>query len=149
MTDKETIKHLLAFAEKQSKISGQRWTETRAQVYEGLLHMAKPATAYQLLEEVSRRNKRSVKPASIYRSLEALINISVVAKIESLNSFIACKHPEHKHQHVFLVCDHCGQIDEITDQGISGQLAKGAATKGFKSNRQVLELHGDCQTCRE
>lgn len=42
-----------------------------------------------------------------------------------------------------------GQIDEIADQGISGQLAKGAATRGFKPNRQVLELHGDCQTCRE
>lgn len=149
MMDRQTTKHLLAFAEKQAKISGQRWTETRAQVYESLLHMGKPTTAYQLLEEVARRNKRSVKPASVYRSLEALISIGVVAKIESLSSFVACQHPEHNHQHVFLVCDHCGQIDEIADQGISGQLARGAATKGFKPNRQVLELHGDCQTCRE
>lgn len=149
MTTRQAKKNLLAFAEKQSKISGQRWTETRAQVYESLLHMGQPVSAYQLLDEVARRNNRSLKPASIYRSLEALIAIGVAAKIESLNAFVACKHPEHNHQHVFLVCDHCGQIDEIADQGISGQLAKGAATKGFKPSRQVLELHGDCQTCRK
>lgn len=149
MTARQAHKHLLAFAEKQSKISGQRWTEIRAQVYESLLSIGHPASAYQLLEEVARRYKREVKPASIYRSLEALAAIGVVAKIESLNSFVACQHPEHNHQHVFLVCDHCGQIDEIADQGISGQLSKGAATKGFKASRQVLELHGDCKSCQK
>lgn len=149
MTARHDHKHLLAFAEKQSQISGQRWTEIRAQVYESLLRLGRPASAYQLLEEVACRYKRAVKPASIYRSLEALASIGVVAKIESLNSFVACRHPEHSHQHVFLVCDHCGQIDEIADQGISGQLSRDAARKGFRAYRQVLELHGDCKTCQK
>jgi len=149
MTSRETKNNLLAFAEKQSKISKQRWTKTRAQVYESMLHIAQPVTAYQLLDEVARRNNRAVQPASIYRSLEALIEIGLVAKIQSLNAFVACQHPEHDHQHVFLVCNHCGQIDEIADHGISGHLEKGAAVKGFKPSRQVLELHGDCQTCQE
>jgi len=61
MTTRQAHKHLLAFAEKQSKISGQRWTEIRAQVYESLLDLKHPASAYQLLEEVARRYKREVK----------------------------------------------------------------------------------------
>ena len=142
-------KHLLAFAESQAKKHGQRWTNTRTQVYEALLDFGKPISAYQLMDEVAQSNDRSIKPASVYRSLEALISMGLVAKIASLNTVVACEHPDHDHQHVFLVCDHCGQIDEISDQGISGQLAKGAASKGFKASRQVLELHGDCQTCRE
>jgi Fur family zinc uptake transcriptional regulator len=145
----QTKKHLLTFAEQQAKRHGQRWTNTRIQVYEALLDFGQPISAYQLMDEVARCNDRSVKPASVYRSLEALIAMGLVAKIESLNTFVACEHPDHDHQHVFLVCDNCGQVGELADQGISGQLAKGAALKGFKASRQVLELHGDCQTCRE
>jgi Fur family zinc uptake transcriptional regulator len=111
--------------------------------------MDKPATAYQLLNEVAKRYTRSVQPASIYRSLDALMTLGVVAKIETVNAFTVCKHPHHDHQHVFLVCDNCGRIDEIADQGISGQLQKGAESHGFKPSRQILELHGDCKACQK
>ena len=142
-------KSLIKFAEDQAELLGHRWTQTRAQVFQTLVELGKPTTAYQLLDEVSKRYNRSVKPASIYRSLDALMTIGVVAKIETANTFMVCRHPHHDHQHVFLVCDHCGQVDEIADQGISGQLQKDAESMGFKASRQVLELHGDCKRCRK
>ena len=40
-------------------------------------------------------------------------------------------------------------VDEIADQGISGQLQKDAERRGFKAARQILELHGDCKTCQK
>ncbi len=142
-----TKKNLLHFAENEAKKRGQRWTETREQVLDSLIEAEQPLTAYQLMDKVAERHKRTMQPASVYRSLDALISLGIVAKIESLNVFTVCQHPHTPHQHVFLVCDHCGHIDEIADSGISNKLTQNAATKGFKASHQVLELHGDCRTC--
>lgn len=144
-----SIRKIVKFAKDKAELHGHRWTETREQVFITLVEMDAPATAYQLLDEVSRRYNRPVKPASIYRSLTALMTLGVVARIETANAFVVCKHPDHDHQHVFLVCDHCGRIDEIADHGISRQLQKGAESQGFKPSRQVLELHGDCMSCQK
>jgi Fur family transcriptional regulator, zinc uptake regulator len=141
-------KALLKFAENMAEEKGHRWTDIRAQVYETLLESGQPLSAYELLEQVSKRYRRAVQPASVYRSLEALEALALIGKIQSLNAYIACRHPDHDHEHIFLVCDHCGQIDEIADHGISRQLVKDATSKGFKASRQILELHGNCKTCR-
>lgn len=141
--------HLMAYAEKRAGALKQRWTSTRAEAYDALLDHDAPITAYALLEYLSHRHGRDVKPASVYRALEALCDIGVVVKIESLNAFRACRHPQEDHQHVFLVCDSCGHTDEIADHGIGRRLTQDAATHGFETARQVLELHGWCRDCRK
>lgn len=142
-------KELIKLAKEKAEQRGHRWTETREQVFKTLIEMNRSATAYHLLDEVAKRYDRPVKPASIYRSLTALMALGVVARIEAANAFTVCRHPDHDHQHVFLVCDHCGHIDEIADHGISRQLQKGAQDQGFRPSRQILELHGDCESCRK
>lgn len=137
----------LEIAQIKATESGARWTETRTQVYHALLMAQRPVTAYELLDIVSEKYKRSTKPASIYRSLDALMELGVIARIESANSYIACQNPELSHQHVFLICDQCGDVEEIADHGISKQLLKEASERGFHANRQVLELHGSCSGC--
>lgn len=140
---KALLEHAAARAEKQ----GQRWTPMRADVYDGLLEHDLPITAYKLLEYLSAKHGKDIKPASIYRSLDALCMLGLVAKIESMNAFSACRHPEEKHQHVFLVCDGCGHTDELADHGIAAKLTDDAAHHGFRTQRQVLELHGTCKDC--
>lgn len=140
---------LVAYAEKRAAAMKQRWTTTRAEAYEALLDHDAPITAYALLEYLSVRHQRDIKPTSVYRALEALCDIGVVVKIESLNAFRACRHPNEDHQHVFLVCDGCGHTDEITDHGIGKKLTTDAAAHGFQTARQVLELHGMCRDCRK
>ncbi len=140
---------LIAYAERQAAAQRQRWTSTRAEAYDALLDHDAPITAYALLEYLSVRHKRDIKPASVYRALEALCELGVVVKIESLNAFRACRHPREDHQHVFLVCDGCGHTDEIADHGIGKKLTSDAAEHGFRTARQVLELHGSCRDCQK
>lgn len=147
MTRKD-IKHLVSFAARRAAEEGQRWTEMRAHVYEALLAQESQATAYQLIAVLSEKLKKDLKPASVYRALDALCALGVVVRIESLNAFRACAHPEHQHQHVFLVCDSCGMADEIADHGIGRKLTRDAAEHGFRTARQVLELHGACRGCQ-
>ena len=144
-----STEELVAYAEKRAAQLRQRWTAPRAEAYDALLDHHAPVTAYALLEYLSNRHERDIKPASVYRALEALCEIGVVVKIESLNAFRACRHPQEAHQHVFLVCDGCGHTDEIADHGIGSRLTQEAAAHGFETGRQVLELHGRCQDCRK
>jgi Fur family transcriptional regulator, zinc uptake regulator len=140
---------LIAYAEKRAAQLRQRWTAPRAEAYDALLDHTAPITAYALLEYLSTRHGRDIKPASVYRALEALCDIGIVVKIESLNAFRACRHPQEDHRHLFLVCDGCGHTDEIADHGIGEKLSHAAAAHGFKTGRQVLELHGICRGCRK
>jgi Fur family zinc uptake transcriptional regulator len=131
-----------------AKANGQRWTEMRRAVYAHLLAQTQPITAYQILADLAKKLQKDIKPASIYRSLDALCGLGLLIKIETINAYLACRHHDHQpHQHVFLICDQCGHIDEITDITIGRQLLKTAAQKGFKASRQVIELRGDCLAC--
>lgn len=139
---------LLRFAESAALRSGQRWTAPRAEVYGLLLDRKQPLTAYQLIEALSARLKRDIKPATVYRALEALQGLGLVARIESRNAFAACRHPEVAHTHIFLVCDDCGDTAEVADHDITDRLRQDAASHGFRTHRQILELHGMCRDCQ-
>lgn len=139
----------MAYARDLSAAQGQRWTEMRALSYEALVTCRAAMTAYQLIDRLSHKTGRDIKPASVYRALEALSALGLIVKIESLNAFRACCSPREKHQHVFLVCGSCGHTDEMADHGIATRLTKDAQSHGFRTSRQVLELHGDCQSCQK
>lgn len=141
-------KKLLRAAEQLSKEKGHRWTEMREAVFSCILNQDKPVTAYQLIDQISEIQQKDIKPASVYRSLDALSTLGLVVKIESLNAFMACAHPDHHHEHVFLVCRSCGSTDELADHSVSKRLNADAAHQGFKIERQVLELQGACQNCQ-
>lgn len=138
---------LVNAAADRARTAGQRWTPQRATVYAALLATRGAIGAYDLLDMLARMQGLTLKPASLYRTLDDLQALGLVVKIESLNAWRACHHPHQDHQHVFLVCGGCGQTDEIADHGAARHLSQSAAALGFKTSRQVLELHGNCRTC--
>ncbi|MCK6419047.1 MAG: transcriptional repressor [Alphaproteobacteria bacterium] len=140
--------NVLRHAQDLAAAQGQRWTEARESVYKALLAQGTPATAYALVDYLSaRKRNKALKPMSVYRALEALTDLGLAVRIESLNAYTACQHPHHTHQHVFLICQNCGRAEEIADQSISHTLRQQAATYGFTPSKQVLELHGVCKDC--
>lgn len=141
-------KKMIHIAEELSKERGFRWTDMRQSVLGCILDQDKPITAYQVIEKLSIEKNKGIKPASVYRSLDALCELGLVVKIESLNAFMACAHPDHHHEHVFLVCRTCGSADELADHSVSKRLNADASYQGFKIERQVLELQGACRDCR-
>lgn len=144
-----TLAALIAEAALRTRAAGQRWTAQRETIYRALLLADGAVGAYDLLALLRDRHGLNLQPASLYRGLDALRDLGVVVKIESINAWRACHHPHDDHQHVFLVCDGCGRTDEIADHGIAGQLSSTASARGFTTRRQVLELHGNCRTCTD
>lgn len=137
-----------------------RWTPLRAAAYDLLVEAAQPMTAYALLAALSDRQERDVKPASVYRALDALVKLGVVSRIESLNAFKACTVSCAGNDdegvsgalHVFLVCGDCGDAETVhanTDTGLSLGVMQAAAGRGFTIERPVMEINGICKSCKD
>lgn len=127
--------------------AGQRWTEMRSHVLEAIIKHAKPLTAYQIIDILSEKLGRDVKPASVYRSLDALASLGLIVRIESMTAYAACQHPHENHHHIFLVCRECGIADELVDEVAAHSLSSAATHLGFSIEKQVMELQGYCKSC--
>ena len=126
---------------------GVRMTALRRRVLELLWASGGPIGAYQLIEAVTRRDSRPVGPPTVYRALDFLMAQGLVSRIESLNAYVPCVHPERDHDCIFFICSGCRTSVELEDPRIGGLLAEGAAVFGFVATRRTVEVEGMCARC--
>jgi Fur family zinc uptake transcriptional regulator len=125
---------------------GVSLTDTRRFVLELLLEAARPVGAYRILETMQVQGARAMPP-TVYRALNFLLENGLVHRIESLNAFIACTQGSDRHDVQFLICDTCGGAEEIADSRVSSLLQKLAKSAGFRADRQIVEVKGQCGDC--
>ncbi|GAA4338342.1 Fur family transcriptional regulator [Pigmentiphaga soli] len=122
-------------------------TKNQAQVLQALSGAAGPVSAYTLLERLRGQGFRA--PLQVYRALDKLIEYGMAHRIESMNAFVACAHPDHAHTcAVFAICDHCGRTEEFFDGAVGRRLGGWARDHAFKLDRTSIELRGTCSDCR-
>ncbi len=130
---------------------GLRLTPIRANVLRLIADAGKPVKAYELLEWV--REGKSVgadAPPTVYRALDFLMANGFVHKLESVNAFVACHHPNSsQHSVPFLICDRCHSAVELEDREVVTQLEARAKALGFHPQAQTLEVHGLCAKCAQ
>ena len=139
----------VALAKSICERRGARLTEIRRRVLELLWASGRPTGAYALIEAVTLRDSRPVGPPTVYRALEFLMAQGLVSKIESLNAYVPCMHPERDHDCLFFICGGCRETFELEDPRIGGLLAEDAADLGFVATRRTVEVEGTCARCAE
>ena len=107
----------------------------------------KPLSAYDLIPLLSKHNGHTVAPVTVYRGLNHLALHGLVTRIESLNAYVLCSHPQDEHNCLFFICRNCGTATEAPDGGISRLLRKEAEDLGFGIKKQILEVVGVCKNC--
>jgi|TARA_R110001606_G_scaffold281602_2_gene430280 Fur family zinc uptake transcriptional regulator len=127
--------------------SGEKWTDTRAAIFEALAGFSRPASAYDIAELVSATRSKRVAPNSVYRILDLFVANNLAMRVESANAYLANSHPGCEHDCIFLVCDTCGEATHVDDDSLSQQVRQVAKAEGFKSIRPVIEVRGICQKC--
>ncbi|EJL30056.1 Fe2+/Zn2+ uptake regulation protein [Novosphingobium sp. AP12] len=127
--------------------AGEQWTEMRADVFSALAGRERPASAYDLAENVSALRGKRVAPNSVYRILDLFVRTNLARRVESANAYVANTHPGCQHDCIFLICDSCGQAVHIDDDKLTGALVAAARTAGFADVRPVIELRGICADC--
>ena len=121
-------------------------TPVREAVLNMLLNEHQALGAYEILEGL-RISGFSAQPPVAYRALNFLKDIGFVHKIEQLNSYIACYHPDTTHSPVFLICQSCNDITEKSIDRHEDEFNLLANETGFEITNLVLEAKGICQAC--
>ncbi|OWK33666.1 Fur family transcriptional regulator [Sphingomonas dokdonensis] len=127
--------------------AGEQWTAMRASVFGALASFDKPASAYDIAEEVSKTEGRRVAANSVYRILDLFVGTNLVRKVESANAYVANAHPGCLHDCIFLVCDTCGQTTHLDDDRLTSGVRDAASASGFVPVRPVIEVRGRCADC--
>ena len=139
----------VAAVERACRERGLRLTPIRSCVLELIAQAGKPVKAYELLDWVREgKGVGADAPPTVYRALDFLMANGFVHKLESVNAFVACHHPDSaQHSVPFLICDRCHSAVELEDRDIVRQLENRARELGFKPQAQTLEVHGLCAEC--
>ncbi|MFW6340245.1 MAG: Fur family transcriptional regulator [Wenzhouxiangella sp.] len=144
MMDAEQV---ITQVERQCLTQGLRLTATRRRVLEMILAADGPIKAYDLLDEL-KRERPGAAPPTVYRALDFLLENHFIHRLETLNAFVSCVHPEHQHQGQFLICERCQTVTEVHDHSLIQALDDAAREHGFRARHQVLEIYGRCKACR-
>jgi len=145
--NKKELNQVLKRAEQLCVERGIRLTDQRKMVLRLLCASDKPLGAYELLDRM-RDEIRNPTPPVVYRALDFLLEQGLVHKLESLNAYIGCSHPDHPHASQFLICDDCGEVAEVEDASIAKSLKAAGQSIGFSTKRPVVELVGTCALCK-
>lgn len=128
---------------------GLRLTEIRARVLGLVADAGMPIKAYDLLDKVREGDGAgAAAPPTVYRALDFLLANGFIHKLESVNAFVACHHPNAaQHSAPFLICDACHKAVELEDEHVVATLDAQARALGFSPQTQTLEVHGLCAEC--
>lgn len=122
-------------------------TKNQGLVYDALSHARGPLSAYAILDDLRDYGIRA--PLQVYRALDKLLEMGLVHRLESLNSFVACQHPDcdARATMVFAICSQCSGVSELAGEDLEAQLNALAATDGFTVHAATIELRGICSAC--
>lgn len=140
------IQAALDRAEAKCGTQGLNLTSGRRKVLSVLLQEHRALSAYEILEFISPENGRA-KPPIAYRALNFLTEHGFAHRIERLNAYVACTHPEETHAPGFMICRLCHAVDEVHMKPTKSALATAARAKGFQIERTTFEAEGICPTC--
>jgi Fur family transcriptional regulator, zinc uptake regulator len=144
----------VAAVERACRERSLRLTPIRARVLGLVARQGKPIKAYDLLDQI-RADKSidedsvgAAAPPTVYRALDFLLANGFIHKLESVNAFVACHHPDSaQHSVPFLICIRCHSAVELEDRQVVSALDERARALGFVPQAQTLEVHGICARC--
>jgi Fur family zinc uptake transcriptional regulator len=142
------VSETIATAEARCDEQGLRFTPVRRRVLEILLQEHRALGAYAILDQL-REDGFGSQPTIAYRALDFLVSNGLAHKIERLNAFIACVHPDEAHTPAFMICRVCETVAEAHSSQARAGLGDAARAAGFQVERTVVEAEGICPTCQD
>jgi Fur family ferric uptake transcriptional regulator len=123
---------------------GLRATTQRRVILETLLGQPDHVTAEDLTTLV-HADYPEVHQATVYRTLEALESLGVLYRLSMGQGPVQWHLTERSHQH--LVCDVCGEVQEVSDGAFARLAVALAKDHGFQADMRHVAMTGRCRRC--
>ena len=127
---------------------GARLTPVRRRTLEILLESHRAMGAYEVLGRLAAEGFGHQPPVA-YRALDFLVQHGLAHRLQRLNAFAACLHPDRDHAPAFLICRSCQKLAELTAAPMREALARMARGNGFSVERATIEAVGLCPACMD
>jgi Fur family ferric uptake transcriptional regulator len=101
------------------------------------------------IEDLLRDRGRRVGRATVYRVLDELDGLGLVAKVEIGDGTTRYEsvYPDGAEHHHHLVCDDCGKLVPFTDDELERTIRRVARRASFTVSDHDVTLHGACADC--
>jgi Fur family zinc uptake transcriptional regulator len=151
MPDKKLTKRIaqnMIAAEHSCTQHGARLTSLRRTILEILLMADSPVKAYDILEMMRDRGQR-ITPATVYRTLEFLLQNGLIHRVNALNAYISCTCKHDSDALLIFVCSQCRKIKEIDDRDLYDYMQKRLEKLGISLRNSCIEMQGKCRECTQ
>lgn len=104
-------------------------------------------SAQEIFDDL-RRARRPVGIASVYRALEALVDLRLVKRVDAgdgISRFEPAPADGDHHHH--LVCRDCGKVEAFTDPRLERTIDRIAGGLGYSVEEHEVVLTGACADC--
>ncbi len=130
--------------------AGYRRGGARAAVIDLLARQPCALSAAEI-EDATRGDDRPPSRATVYRVLDELEQLKLVARVELGQGIVRYEalHPGGHHHHHHLVCDACGSVTPFEDAELERTIDRVARRVTFEVAEHEIVLHGSCGACRE
>ena len=95
-----------------------------------------------------RKKKKRASRATVYRTLELLVDSGMVRKVDLGHGHSHYEHVLGDAHHEHMVCLKCGKVIEFSDKRIERSLRKLCEKSGFEQCSHHFQIFGYCKDCR-
>lgn len=85
--------------------------------------------------------------ATIYRTLEKFVKAGILERVDFQEGKFRYEFVRHHHHHA--VCESCGKIENVEDEGIEAIESRVRRESGFLVRKHAIELFGLCSICQK
>jgi Fur family ferric uptake transcriptional regulator len=141
--------HWAQEAEQKLAGSGRKRGGARSAVVGLLAGQPCTMTAIEIEQELRGAGGRPVSRASIYRILQELEELGLVARVDTgqpMGGFErVCDHEQHHHH---LVCESCGSVTPFSDAALERAIEQLSERVPLAVHEHEIVLRGACRACR-
>jgi len=103
----------------------------------------------ELLHGRMQRTKCQVSRATLYNTMELLLDARLVRKHQFGTTQAQFEKAHIRGQHDHVICDGCGKVQEFCDPRIQSVRNTVAGVLGFSVSHHALHIHGTCADCQQ
>lgn len=133
-------------AEQLCAQAGSQLTTIRKTLLSIIYRNESDLTAYELLN-IFRETNPKAESMTIYRALDFLQKHHLIHRLASKSTYAACDIPHEDHYAHFLLCEKCGQSQEVQSPLLEKTAKNLAAKYHFSLSNKPIEITGVCKDC--